>query len=161
MVPKTLAEQAALLECLLPKLMRRLFTLEPGHPVTELPIAQLRVCTLLQGGPRTLSAIGEEAGVSVSAATQIADRLERAGLVERVAEPEDRRMKNLQLTAHGAELMRSRRETRIRRVACALKQMTPEQREGVLSSLHTLLDAATATAPELPHEDPVGARLER
>ncbi|HZP82287.1 MAG TPA: MarR family transcriptional regulator [Chthonomonadaceae bacterium] len=161
MAPKNLVEQAAQLECLLPKLMRRLFTLEPGHPVAELPLAQLRVCTLLQAGPRTLSAISEEAGVSVSAATQIADRLERAGLVERVAEPEDRRMKNLQLTAHGAELMRSRRETRVRRVACALERMTPEQRQGVLSSLHALLEAATATAPKLPREDPVGARLEQ
>src|SRR5207245_7427659 len=92
----TLLTQAASLESLLPKLMRRLFTLDPSHPANELPVAQLRVCTILQSGPRTVSAIGEELRISVSAATQIADRLERSGLVERVAEPDDRRMKKVQ-----------------------------------------------------------------
>src|SRR5215472_9587622 len=95
---ESLISQAAKLECLLPKLMRRLFTLDPSHPANELPVAQLRVCVILQAGPRTVSAVSEELGISVSATTQIADRLERAGLVERVAERDDRRMKLLRLT---------------------------------------------------------------
>src|SRR5438128_8143690 len=89
-------EQAAQLECLLPKLMRRLFTLQDA--VSQLPLAQLRLCTILQGGPRPMSVLGEELSISVSAVTQIADRLERAGLVERVSEAEDRRMRRLRLT---------------------------------------------------------------
>src|SRR5207244_9136663 len=96
-----LQEQAAQLESLLPRLMRTLFTLEAEHPVTELPLAQLRVCSILYTGPRTLSALGDELAISVSAVTQIADRLERAGLVERVAAPDDRRMKHLRLTSRG------------------------------------------------------------
>ncbi|HZO88327.1 MAG TPA: MarR family transcriptional regulator [Chthonomonadaceae bacterium] len=161
MTHDTLQEQAAQLECLLPKLMRRLFTLEPDHPVTELSLAQLRVCTILQAGPRTLSAIGVELGISVSAITQIADRLERAGLVERVAGKDDRRTRLLQLTAHGAELMRSRRQARVRHAAEALEQLSPEKRETVLRALEALLEAAQQIAPEIPAEDPVGARLEQ
>jgi DNA-binding MarR family transcriptional regulator len=161
MEDERIIEQAKEIECLLPKMLRRLFTLEPDHPVAELPVAQLRVCVILQGGPRTLSAIGEELGISVSATTQIADRLERAGLVERIAEPEDRRMKNLQLTPHGAALMRSRRETRVRRATQMLEQMSPEMREAALRMVHVLLEAVQATAPEIAYEDPVGARVEQ
>lgn len=155
-----LLDQAVRLECLLPKLMRRLFTLDPTHPATELPVAQLRVCSILQGGPRTMSAIGEELRISVSAVTQIADRLERAGFVERVAGRDDRRMKQLQLTPREAEIMRSRRETRIRRAADALALLPPAARDAVLEALRVLLDASLASAPEVPEEDLVGSRSE-
>ena len=152
----TLLTQAADLEALLPKLMRRLFTLDPSHPANELPVAQLRVCTILQAGPRTVSTISEELGISVSAATQIADRLERAGFVERVAGQDDRRMKKLQLTPHGADVMRSRRETRVRRAAAALELLPPAARAEVLEALNVLLDAGLAAAARVSEEEPIG-----
>src|SRR5438132_7253453 len=146
MSENTLLTQAAQLECLLPKLMRRLFTLDANHPAMELPLAQLRVCTLLQAGPRTISALSEELGISVSAVTQIADRLERVGFVERLVEPDDRRIKQLQLTPSGAGVMRSRRELRVRRAADALHHLSPEMREAVLHALRALVEASLATA---------------
>src|SRR5205807_4800056 len=153
MSEELLLVQAAKLESLLPKLMRRLFTLDPSHPANELPVAQLRVCTILQSGTRTVSAIGEELRISVSAATQIADRLEKAGLVERVAEPDDRRMKKVQLTAHGTEVMRSRRERRVQGAAAALEQITPSARAEVLDALQVLLDASHAAVPRVSDEE--------
>jgi DNA-binding MarR family transcriptional regulator len=147
-----LREQAAALECLLPKLMRTLFTLEPGHPVSELPLAQLRVCTILQAGPRTMSSISEELRISVSAITQIADRLEKSGLVERLTEADDRRMRRLQLTVSGAELMRARRQTRIERAAQALEALPAEVREKVIAGLEALVEASRVTAPHLDKE---------
>ena len=155
-----LTEQAVLLERLLPRLIRRLFTLEPEHPVAELPLAQLRVCIILEEGPRTISAISRELEVSVSAATQLADRLEKVGFVERISNAEDRRMRTLQLTAEGAERMQSRRLLRVRRSGEALAQLPPEARKAALTALQTLLDAALATAPALPNEDPACARQE-
>jgi DNA-binding MarR family transcriptional regulator len=156
----TLIEAATLLESIMPKLMRRLFTLEPNHPVAEMPVAQLRVCTMLQGGPRAISSIGEEIGISASAVTQIADRLEKAGLVERIAEPDDRRMKNLELTPYGAHLMNGRREYRIRRVAEALESLDPHEREMILSAFRILLEAAIETAHPVYDESVPFARLE-
>lgn len=157
MTDKNLLDQATRLESLLPQLMRRLFTLDPSHPASELPVAQLRVCTILQAGPRTVSAISEELGISVSAATQIADRLERSAFVERLAGQDDRRMKKLQLTPHGAEVMHSRRQTRVQRAAAALEQLPPEVRAEVLQMLRTLLDASLAAAPRIAEEAPAGA----
>jgi DNA-binding MarR family transcriptional regulator len=161
MTDDALLEEAERLEELLPALARRLFTLPPEHPAMELPVAQLRVCTLLQTGPRSMSGLGEELDISVSAVTQIADRLERAGLVARIHGGDDRRTKKLQLTLQGTEMMRSRREIRVRRVAHALARLSPEVRETVLHAMQALLDASLAGMPEGAGADPVNARLER
>ena len=141
-------EQASEIECLLPKLMRRLFTLQDSNPVSELPLAQLRLCTILQAGPRSMTVLGDELSISVSAVTQIADRLERAGLVERIAETDARRMKRLRLTDSGGDLMRSRRAARVRRVAEVLEQLCPDERASALRALRALLNASVSTAPE-------------
>ncbi len=139
--------QAAHLEQLLPSLARRLFTVEPDHPLADLPVAQLRVCSLLlQRGARTMSQVGDELSISLSAVTQLADRLERAGLVARVAERSpggDRRTKRLCLTPRGETLMISRRALRLARTEAALRHLPAASRRAVLDALETLLEAAT------------------
>ena len=109
----TIREQSEAVVTLLGRCMRRLFTLEADDPAVDLPVAQLRVCAVLIDGPHTMGSIARELGISHSATTQIADRLERAGMVERVAGSGDRRCKSLRMTPHGIEWMRSRRESRI------------------------------------------------
>lgn len=156
-----LQAQAEQLETLLPRLMRRLFSLDPDHPVAELPLAQLRVCTILQAGPRTLSAIGDELGISVSATTQIADRLEKSALVERISGQDDRRTKKLQLSTHGRAMMQARREVRTRRVFTVLEHLPAAQRAAALEAVCALLVAADAVTPTMPHEDPTGIRQEQ
>jgi DNA-binding MarR family transcriptional regulator len=160
-IDNQIEEQAKQLETVLPALMRRLFTLNPEHPVSDLPVAQLRVCIVLQSGPKPMSAASEELGISMSATTQLADRLERAGLVERVADPDDRRMKRLSLTAYGAELMAWRRNVRLARTQEMLTVLTPEERLEALRVVGRMLEAAHATRPGPLREDPVGARIER
>ncbi len=151
----TIDRQAAILEHMLPSLMSRTFQLDPDHPLSDLPIAQLRICILLQGGPHTMSAISEEFSISVSAVTQIADRLERAGLVERVSGSDDRRLKMLQLTPYGSNVMMTRAEYRVRRVAQILEKLSPEMRETVLHTVEALMDAAA----EEKHEDRLDALI--
>ncbi|MCC6485232.1 MAG: MarR family transcriptional regulator [Armatimonadetes bacterium] len=129
---------AAQVEILLPRIMRRLFALDPAH---DLPLAQLRVCTILQSGPQTVSWLSEELGISVSAVTQLTDRLEKAELVRRAPEPSDRRCKRLRLTTKGANLMQSRRADRLRRVERALRRMPARKQEQLLDGLHALLEA--------------------
>lgn len=137
-----LDKQAAELERMLPGLMRRLFRLEPEHPLSDLPIAQLRVCILLQFGPQSMSAISEEFQISVSAVTQLADRLERAGLVERVSGSDDRRCKMLQLTPYGANVMQTRAQWRVQRVASVLSQLEPAERDALIEAIQILFDAS-------------------
>jgi DNA-binding MarR family transcriptional regulator len=123
---------------LAPRAMRRLFALDIDDPATELPVAQLRLCAILREGPRTMSVLGKELGVSLSATTQLADRLEGSGLVERICEPGDRRVKVLQLTAEGEQMMRARRERRVTCAAEALAQLPPATRDLLLRALREL-----------------------
>ncbi len=159
MSQESLREQAEGITSLLGRLMSRLFTLDPEDPSMELPIAQVRVCALLRKGPKPMSVLGKELAISLSATTQLADRLERGGLVERVPEPEDRRVKSLRLTPRGVELMRRRRERRVGRVYGALEVMPAEDRQRVFEAITLLLRAAQATAPEVPEDGPVAGQL--
>jgi DNA-binding MarR family transcriptional regulator len=108
----------------------------------DLPVAQLRVCNSLADGPRTICGLAKELATTASAATQIADRLESAGLVERVPGIHDRRVKNLRLTCRGASLLRLRNERRGRRAAQVLSKLSPATRRNVLSALRALLEAS-------------------
>lgn len=133
-------EQAEAIAELLPAIMRRLFAGD-GDPVSELPLAQLRVCAMLRQGARSMSAMSRELRVSLSALTQIADRLERAGLVQRVAEPNDRRIRCLQLTDSGEERMRRQVRYRSERVLAVLGRLDPEERLGIRAALDRLSEA--------------------
>jgi DNA-binding MarR family transcriptional regulator len=133
-------EQARAIAALLPAVMRQLFAV--GDSVaSELPLAQLRVCSVLHQGPRAMSALSRELGMSLSALTQIADRLERSHMVDRVAEGPDRRVRYLRLTPRGESLMRQREEMRTRRVAAALEHLSPAARREILAALDTLAAA--------------------
>ena len=136
-------EQAAAVIGLLQSLLRELTT-GSNDPAAELPLAQLRLCRVLSSGLQSISAISRELGVSLSAITQIADRLERARLIRRVTEDNDRRIRCLQLTARGEKLLRLHDEGRIRRMAAALERLTPKARKDAAAALDTLVRASVA-----------------
>jgi DNA-binding MarR family transcriptional regulator len=145
MVETTVAEQAGAMATLLPSVMRQLFTFQ-GDLAAELPLAQLRVCGMLNDGPRAMSVLSRELGVSLSAMTQIADRLERSGLIKRVAEPGDRRIKCLQLTRRGTAMIEKREAARIERLTAVLQHLSPQARQELLESLEALRGACAAEA---------------
>jgi MarR family transcriptional regulator, organic hydroperoxide resistance regulator len=155
----SLIEQAKAISALLPAVMRELFSLD-GQMATDLPIAQLRVCGLLYAGPQRMSDLGRELEVSLSSMTQIADRLERAGLVERVSDESDRRIRCLQLTARGAEMMRRHQESHVQSVMDALKTIPPDEQAEIQRALERLLEAGRAVKAQqsTEKESPVRGR---
>ncbi|HEY3415666.1 MAG TPA: MarR family transcriptional regulator [Armatimonadota bacterium] len=144
----SLPEQAAAIAVILSRLNRRLSVLDVDNPIFQLPVAQTRVCSILRDSPRTMSSLSRELGISLSAITQIADRLERAQLIERVAEEDDRRVKILRLTPRAVEYLRMRRERRVGRVEDVLKRLAPDPREEIITALQHLLDACPEVGPE-------------
>ncbi|MCX6344798.1 MAG: MarR family transcriptional regulator [Armatimonadetes bacterium] len=135
-------EQAVAVNALFSKLARRLNKLETGDPVTELPVAQMRVCFALLEKPRTMGCLSKELGISLSAVTQLADRLEKAELVERYVESDDLRMKRMRLSSHGEEIMTTRRERRIERLVKILECMPAQDRELITPAFQRLYDAS-------------------
>ncbi len=57
-------------------------------------------------GPSKISAICDHMMVSAPAASQMADRLEKANLVQRMPEPGDRRVRNVALTQQGEDFVK-------------------------------------------------------
>jgi len=138
-------DHAAAIERMLPEIARRLFTLPPDSPLAELTNTQLKVCTLLLTGQHTMSQLGEELGISVSAVTQIADRLIKLDMVHRSDTDSahgDRRVRYLALTQHGESLMDSRRDGRRARVADALVHLSEAEQNTVRGALELLLQAS-------------------
>jgi DNA-binding MarR family transcriptional regulator len=138
-----LREQALEVAETLPKLVRRFFVIDTEGPTAELPVAQLRVCGILASGQRTMSALSKELGISLSAVTQVADRLERAGLVERVVEGGDHRVKCLQLTECGRQVVERRNAARAQRIADVLTRMDSAERELAVAGLKALARQTT------------------
>jgi DNA-binding MarR family transcriptional regulator len=143
-------EQATAVARLLPALMRQMFLFDKD-PVNELPLTQLRVCALLDEKPQSMSALGSELGISLPAVTQLADRLERVGLVQRVTNDSDRRVRQLRLTRRGERIMRNRREGRVRCVLTVFQHLSPAARGQVLDALQVLMQACEAVKG--PHEN--------
>jgi DNA-binding MarR family transcriptional regulator len=111
-------------------------------PASELPLRQFRVCAALFEGTRSMKELSQELGVSQSAITQIADRLEAAGMVTRGAVGDDRRVRNLELTPRARQLLRRREEGRIERVSDILQQISPSDRDAMMRALAVLKGAA-------------------
>ena len=136
-----LQQQAEAFTVLLPQLMRQIFRLDENDPTIELPLAQLRVCATLREEPRTMSVLSRELGTTLSATTQITDRMVRAQLVERITDDDDRRVKLLKLTPHAEALLQARHERRLRRVLLVLERLPAPAREQILDALRNLLAA--------------------
>jgi DNA-binding MarR family transcriptional regulator len=141
MAEECLDPEAEKFVALLRQLIRQVFALDPEDPSTDLPVAQLRVCALLSEGPLTVTALANELDISVSAATQVADRLEAAELATRVTDEEDRRVRNLVLTPQGEALTQRRRSRRTQAAKTLLGRLAPEGRREVLSALEALTGA--------------------
>jgi len=109
----------------------------------DLPLRQLKVCLSLYGQSRSMSDIGRELSLSPSAVTQISDRLERRGLIERVFHDDDRRVRKLRLTRKGQQLIRRREQQQLVRIAAALDPLS----EGEINQVLAGLDILTRISP--------------
>jgi DNA-binding MarR family transcriptional regulator len=67
----------------------------------ELTMHQFRILFLLAARPQRVSDVADHLGVRLSSATNLADRLEAKGLIERVHDAEDRRVVWCRLTPLG------------------------------------------------------------
>ena len=86
----------------------------------------------------SLAELAAEEGISPPALSGYVDRLERAGLLERVRSSEDRRRVGLRLTDEGAQLMRRVRARRTTWLAERMATLEPEELEAIESALPSL-----------------------
>jgi DNA-binding MarR family transcriptional regulator len=119
----------------------------PGLSLT----AAATLTTLERAGPRRLTELAANEGVTQPAMTQLVGRLEASGLVERCADPEDGRVVRVQLTDAGHDLIARRRAARAERLSSLLAALSPADQEALAAALPAI--NALASAPRDSHPD--------
>lgn len=95
-----------------------------------------RVC---REGPIRLTVLAAREGVSQPSMTQLVQRLERLGLLARLADPEDGRAALIGITAHGQTMLDDRKRTRRERLTALLATLTPEEESALWLSAQVAL----------------------
>jgi len=91
--------------------------------------------------PLTMSELSSELNVPMSTATRIVDGLVQGGMVERVPDPNDRRVVRVQMSQNGRELYELGMAYGKQRIAKLLKDFTSEEQEQLLKLMSKLFDA--------------------
>lgn len=139
--PDDLEETARLFR----RVARLVFSLKPwSGPGAELPEAQVRcLFAMARQGCCTMSQLSESLQVHPSTATELVERLIQAGLAERQRDEGDRRVVWVGLTEKGQEAVLQHRQAYQQRLRSFLEQLTPDQRQAMLTALRILNEIAT------------------
>jgi DNA-binding MarR family transcriptional regulator len=81
---------------------------------------------LARGGPQRLTRLAADEGVAQPSMTQLIQRLERQGLVRRVSDPADGRVRLISITEAGRELIQQRRAARAARLSDLIATLSAE-----------------------------------
>jgi DNA-binding MarR family transcriptional regulator len=124
---------------------RLLFEVGADSPLWDLPVPQIRALHMIAHRRHcAMGDLAERLGVAMSTATLLADRLEQRGWVQRVDDPEDRRVVRLALTPEGRGVVEQRRQQRRIQLQGALGRMPAEKREALIEGLRALTEAGCA-----------------
>ncbi len=91
------------------------------------------------GAPQRQSVLADALGVVPRSITSVVDDVEAAGLVERAADPTDRRATLVGLTDRGTEVLASADRERRRRADDMLGRLAPTERDELLRLLRVLV----------------------
>jgi len=100
------------------------------------------------GGPLTLGELATHLGLSKATATELVNRVQQRGLVDRMRDERDQRRVYVWLTEHGRQRANSHaRVLADDELLAAVGRMTPADRESLINGLRALLAAADAKEP--------------
>lgn len=158
---ETRLDRAARLESLFPRVLRTMFKPVANDPLVDLPVGQMRMMRLLATRSWTPSGLGDELGLSVSAVTQMANRLDAIGLVTRTEDPMDRRVKHLSLTPRGSELMTKRQDRRVHHLVSVLSCIPDARQIEIIEAMEELLDASVRASESIDNSILTEAEVEQ
>ncbi|WP_350279073.1 MarR family transcriptional regulator [Kribbella sp. HUAS MG21] len=128
------------LAAMLYPLVRELIALElPVLARHEVSMWGYAVLTALDDTPvRTQAALAEAIGADKSRIIGTLDELQRAGLIDRTPDPDDRRVRLLSITGQGRKVRRAVRKDIQAQETQVLDGLTPADRKTFLRILHEL-----------------------
>ncbi|HEY8198440.1 MAG TPA: MarR family winged helix-turn-helix transcriptional regulator [Candidatus Limnocylindrales bacterium] len=138
----------------------------PAWMGLDLTFGQLRLVYLLsQQGPQSIGHIAERFGLTMTAASQFADRIERQGLAERHHRRDDRRVVELRLTEAGSALVAGMLGMQRDVLRDLFSVFTPAELAQLERLVRTMVERhgarASATPDRAPAIDPAPSTLTR
>ncbi len=127
-------------------LLRRLRTADLASGLSSPRLSALSV--IVFGGPVSLTGLAAAEQVRPPTMTRMVTELERAGLVERLVHPTDRRAQRIRATAKGKKLLQEGRRRRVAQLATAIAGL-PARDQEVLRAAAELLDRIALGAAAL------------
>jgi len=104
-----------------------------------LPAPQLSALSVIVfAGPITLGALADAEQVRPPTITRLVDKLEAAGLVDRVPDPVDRRISRVEATPKGVKLLHDGRRRRVASLAASLRELPARERSALSKAVPIL-----------------------
>ena len=94
--------------------------------------------------------LGEHLGVSSAAASQMLEHLVAEGLIQRIEDPDDRRMKKLSLTDKGSEVMRESISARLGWLEELSGNLSEEEKNQISIAINLIIEKTKEL--DLPHK---------
>jgi len=88
----------------------------------------------------SVTGLGEHLGVSSAAASQMLERLVEDGLIQRVEDPEDRRMKKITLTEKGDQVVKSSIQAQIGWIKDLEENFSEGEKEQITKAMQLMID---------------------
>ena len=107
----------------------------PGPRPSVSPHAIRAAMFLWQGGPRTIGELAEGLGISMGWASRVVSELEATGMVVRSADPSDRRIVRVSLSAQARSVVQEAHLWRAQAIDRALDGLAEESRAAVRTFL--------------------------
>jgi DNA-binding MarR family transcriptional regulator len=107
----------------------------------------LRVLDASDDGENTVRNVNRIMLVSGANMTGITKRLEKAGFIIRKGDPNDERLKRLEITAKGSQVLKDIAEEKERNITRFLENYSTEQKEQVLAMLRQILSQTPQRQP--------------
>jgi len=130
-------------------LLRRLRQEDEASGLTAPRLSALSV--IVFGGPLTLGELADAEQVRPPTISRLVQGLEAEGLVERLRDPEDRRVQRVRATAAGRRLLEEGRARRVAALAAEVGALPRQERE-LLAEAAELLERL-ALPPEHPRRE--------
>src|SRR5512134_500819 len=134
--PAAVVETADRLHSAAIRLLRRLRTEDARTGLSAPRLSALSVVVFR--GPLTLSALAAAEQVRPPTITRLVQQLERDGLLERLADPGDRRVTRVVATPAGKRLLAAGRERRVQRLAADIARLSARDQQALRRALDVL-----------------------
>ncbi len=137
--PETLEEKMIFATYKISRYMRKQFgTNDHAHELTMIQITGL---ISIAQGRNTMGDIAEELNITLPSATSLVERLVKGEYVERVQDPQDKRVVKIVLTEKGKAILKKGLEDKIEKTRFMLSKLTEEERLTMLSLLQKILSS--------------------